>query len=76
MRQDQRSRQESRGGVLTLYREAGVWMADSRLAADAEEVRALFGTYVLPTAYPAEADQEYVLRRLRALNPGVKVVAR
>jgi len=56
--------------TITLYRSAQAWMSVN----SDPKVRDLFGTDVLPTAFPAAADESTVLARIQALNPDCDVV--
>ncbi len=55
--------------TITLYRSAQAWMSVN----SDPKVRDLFGTDVLPTAFPAAADESTVLARIQALNPDCEV---
>ena len=63
-------------GMITITKTSKGWMADMSQAADAEEVKALFGTYIIQTAFTAHADVERVKQALAKLNPGVTIVVR
>ena len=53
--------------TITLYREAGLWLARS------DSYRAIFGTDSVPTPYRDTAGAAWVLSTIRELNPGVTV---
>ena len=54
--------------TLTLRHDG--WFADFH---NDEEIRQLFGSTVLPTAYTANAAPLVVLHAIRKLNPGLRV---
>ena len=56
-------------GRITLYRNAVGWHADMSVATRAVDIRALFGTDQLPTAYTARAGWREVQARIATLNP-------
>ena len=56
--------------TITLYRTAQAWMSVN----SDPQVRELFGTDVLPTAFAAAADESTVLARIQQLNPDCDVV--
>ena len=51
---------------ITLKRQEDCWEATFH---GNERVFELFGTYVLPTGFTAQADASMVLAEIRALNP-------
>ena len=55
--------------TITLYRTADCWMARST----DPQVRKLFGTDELPTAFAARVPGDKVLREIRRLNPDAAV---
>jgi len=55
--------------TITLYRTAQCWMSRST----DPEVRELFGTDTLPTAFGAQVDAATVLTGIRRLNPDCDV---
>jgi len=57
---------------IRLYRDGEMWMARS-IGPHAAEVRRLFGTDTLPTAYRAAFDGERVRAAIAERNPGVDV---
>lgn len=58
------------GGRITLYLAPSGWVADMSHAGRAHEIRALFGTDQLPTAYTRRAPWRVVRAKLARLNPG------
>jgi hypothetical protein len=58
-------------GVIKIWLFRDGWMADFE---GNEEVRALFGTTVIPTAYTARMTREEVIKELTALNPDYRVI--
>jgi hypothetical protein len=55
--------------TITLYRTSQGWMSRTT----EPEVRELFGTDTLPTAFTAQAAPATVLARIQALNPDCHV---
>ena len=56
---------------ITLYRNNDGWMA---IHSD-PEVKQLFGTDTIPTAYTKKATKSMVLKKIQELNPGHIVTA-
>ena len=54
---------------ITLFRTDQGWMAQD----DDPEVRRLFGTDTIPTAFTATAEPEFVAREIARLNPDAEV---
>ena len=55
--------------MMKLFRDDKGWMVQT----DNPEVRRLFGTDVIPTAFTVKAEPERVLAAIQALNPGEHV---
>ena len=53
---------------ITLYKGSSVWLAHWQ-GDDAVEIKRLFGTDILPTAYDATTEAETVRAELARLNP-------
>lgn len=56
--------------MMKLFKNDQCWMVQT----DDPEVRRLFGTDVIPTAFTAKAEPGRVLAAIRALNPHEHVV--
>lgn len=56
-------------GRITLYRNVDGWHADMSAATGAAEIRRLFGTDQLPTAYTARSWWRQVQAEVAARNP-------
>jgi hypothetical protein len=54
--------------TITLYRGADSWLAHWQ-GDDAAEIKRLFGTDILPTAYTAQAAGDTVQAEISRLNP-------
>ena len=54
---------------ITLYKGVTTWLAHWQ-GDGATEIKRLFGTDILPTAYDASTDAETVRAMLTRLNPG------
>lgn len=60
-------------GTVTLRVHDGEWVADWAGTTDADRIRGLFGTAILPTPFRAEIDGEEVRATIAGLNPGYTV---
>lgn len=56
--------------MMKLFKNDTGWMVQD----DNPQVRELFGTDVIPTAFTSQAEPGRVLATIQALNPGVQVV--
>ena len=56
--------------MITLFKAYGSWQAQH---SDNKELIKLFGTNTIPTAFTDKIPGEYVLQRIRVLNPHEKV---
>jgi hypothetical protein len=57
---------------LYLFPWLGTWNCET-ISGNEEEVRALFGTNILPTPFTTELHGELVATRIERLNPGAHV---
>jgi hypothetical protein len=55
--------------ILRLFRQDGSWVVDHTYSQDAQEIRRLFKTTILPTPYLSSMPVEDVLTNLQKLNP-------
>ena len=63
------SRQPTGAQYLTLRRNGSCWIVDWSHTARANEIRALFGTAMVPTAYTFMAEAVDVYNAIKAANP-------
>lgn len=59
--------------MIRLYLANGTWMADTQFAANADEVRRLFGTDQLPTPYTDKTPARCVYDAIARANPSEQV---
>lgn len=59
--------------MIRLYRSNVGWIADMSEASDSTEIKCLFGTCLLPTAFMSNAPSDLVVKAIRQLNPGETV---
>ena len=59
---------------LVIYRSNGQWMSDCLGTPQEAEVKALFGTTILPTPWTDQTPGNTVAKELARLNPGYNIV--
>ena len=59
---------------IAIFTDKGNWHADMTNADGAEEIRALFNSYILPTPFTSRTAEYEVKRELARRNPGHTIV--
>lgn len=60
--------------TIQIILQNNTWHADMTHATGAEEIKELFGTYLLPTPFTAKSATETVVASLRKRNPGHEIL--
>ena len=60
--------------TIRLYLTPQGWVADMSQASDAIEIRELFGTDQIPTAFTPQAEPNAVLSTIARLNPQDRII--
>ena len=60
--------------TIEIFLTNNTWHADMSHADDAEGIKKLFGTYVLPTPFTAKTEVANVAQELERKNPGHEIL--